>query len=167
MKIDTTKKPAIPYDGWTVESHDTSLGTINHTDIELHLDSKQETGYIEGNDLRKKLQGKPTLNATVLDWFLKNTKYIPEEWRGKMVFFWGTVYRDADGYLFVRCLCFDGGAWSRDCSWLVSGWGGGRPAALLASSSLHSKSLNSLPFDPLNMDGILELHGKRYKVIEL
>jgi hypothetical protein len=57
------------------------------------------------------------LNATVLDYLLKNTHLIPGEWKGEYVLFWGTVYRDVEG-LYVRCLhwCEDG--WHSFYSWL-------------------------------------------------
>ena len=142
MKIDSSKKPNIPYDDWTIESHDTSLGKIDPTKIELYLDESQKSGYIEGNKLLGKLKDKPVLNATVLDYLFEHQELIPESWKGKYVYFWGTVYHGSSGNLYVRCLYFYDGAWRRDSDWLDIGWFGSAPAALLASpSSSESKSL--------------------------
>src|SRR3990167_3116638 len=131
MKIDTSKKPSIP-DGWTIESHDTSLGKIDPTKISLWLHEKQKSGYISGNDLEKELP-KEVLNATVLDWLLKNPKYIPEDWKGKYVFFWGTIYCSPDGRRYALCLCFSrGGLWDWRYYWLDDGRCAINPSAVLA-----------------------------------
>ncbi|MDO8633009.1 MAG: hypothetical protein Q7K38_00455, partial [Candidatus Wildermuthbacteria bacterium] len=81
----------------------------------------------------KELAGKPVMNANVLDYLLKNPHLIPDEWKGKYLFFWGTVYRGSVGCLYVRYLCWRGVRWGWDCRWLGSGWDGRYPAALRAS----------------------------------
>ena len=151
MKIDTSKKPFSP-NGWTIESHDTSLGKIDPTKISLWLHEKQKSGYIRGYDLEKELP-KEVLNATVLDWLLKNPKYIPEDWKGKYVFFWGTIYRNQDtSSLCVRYLCFNDGSWRRDYDWLGDDWSDRDPAALLASISPKSSDfLKSDVLKPLEL----------------
>ena len=128
--IDCDANPHVP-DGWKVEEH-IKGGELrwNPDEVELYLCDKQKDGIIEGNKLRKLLKGKPVLNACVLDYLLANHQLIPEEWKGKVVFFWGTIYRDSDGYLCVRYLCWRGGRWNWNFGWLVSGFGDGSPAAL-------------------------------------
>ena len=84
MKIDTTKTPYIPYDSWTVEHHDTSLGKIDPTKISLWLHDKQKEGYINGHELRKELP-KGVLNANVLDYLYEHQDLIPKEWEGKYI----------------------------------------------------------------------------------
>jgi hypothetical protein len=133
-KLDTTTKPFIPEYLELVEFHDTSLGKIDPTKIELYLDDEQkDSKYIEGNRLREKLNGKPVLNAVVLDYLFEHQKLIPESWRGKWVYFWGTIYRCANGRLYVRCLYFGGRSWDRYCNWLDFDWRGHDPAALMTS----------------------------------
>lgn len=105
------------------------------TKVKLHLSKNQKNGkYIVGNTLRGELSGKSVLNANALDYLLAHPHLIPEEWKGKAVFFWGTIYRGSGGGLFVRCLCWGGGRWSWGYGWLGSSVFGGRnPAAVRAS----------------------------------
>lgn len=68
-----------------------------------------------------------------MDFYLANPHLIPEEWKGKAVFFWGTIYRDADGHLCVRYLYWRGGGWDWGYRWLDYVWDGDGPAAVPAS----------------------------------
>ena len=131
--IDCDVAPFVP-DGWKVEEHQKGGQlSFNAPQIELHLPVAQKNGTIEGNKLRKELAGKPVLNANVLDYLLAHPELIPEDWKGKYVFFWGTVYRDSDGNLCVRFLYWIVGRWSWGNGWLDDGWYGDYPAALHAS----------------------------------
>ena len=132
--IDCDADPFVP-SGWTVESHQQGGQLVfDHAKVTLYLSNKQQNGgYISGNDLRKELRRKRTLNANVLDYLLKNPHLIPEEWKGKYIFFWGTIYRYSDGGLCVRYLCFHGGGWRWLYGWLDVWWYGGDPAVAQAS----------------------------------
>jgi hypothetical protein len=58
--------------------------------VSLYLSEPQKKGkWTEGNKLREYLAGKPVLNTNVLDYLLGNPHLIPEEWKGKYVFFLG------------------------------------------------------------------------------
>lgn len=131
--IDCDAKPFMP-NGWTVDKHwETGQLEWNPSKIELYLSRNQQSGkVIEGNKLRKELASQQVLNANVLDYLLAHTDLIPEEWKGKYVFFWGTIYRSADDKLCVRCLYWDGGQWYWLCRWLGGGFGGVSPAAVLS-----------------------------------
>lgn len=132
--IDCDADPFLPQ-GWKVEEH-TKGGHFqwDASKVELFLSSSQQNGkVVEGNKLRKELAKKPCFNANVLDYLLANPHLIPEEWKGKAVFFWGTVYRSSDGDLYVRCLCWRGDGWRWGYGWLGSDWNVGSPAALRAS----------------------------------
>jgi hypothetical protein len=139
--IDCDADPFLPNEGWRVEEHRKD-GVIvwDPTKASLYL-SKGQKGdkYIVGNDLRKELAKKPTMNANVLDYLLKNPHLIPEDWkkdeRGntRYIFFWGTIYRHSGGSLCVRVLCWDGGAWGWLYGWLDDGFDGNNPAALRVS----------------------------------
>ncbi|MFI5260484.1 MAG: hypothetical protein ACHQU0_01675 [Candidatus Paceibacteria bacterium] len=132
-------------DGWKVEEHDEGGQlTFDASKIELYFSVAQDQtkGSIGGNELRKELADKPVLNANVLDYLLANPHLIPKEWKGKSIFFWGTIYRDSDGLLCVRCLCWGGNGWRWGRYWLDGGWrrgtigrglSGGGPAALRVS----------------------------------
>ncbi len=131
--IDCDANPFIP-NGWTVHSH-TKGGQLafDPNKIELYLSGEQKNGgVIGGNRLLKMLAKRPTLNANVLDYLLANPNLIPEEWKGKYVFFFGTIYRDSYGFLFVRCLRWGGDRWYSDYHWLGHDWYSSHPVAVLA-----------------------------------
>ena len=88
---------------------------------------------LEGNKLRKELQSRKVLNANVLDYLLAHPELIPEEWKGKCLFFWGTIYRRSNGHLYVRFLYWFGDRWRWVGGWLDDGWRGNDPAVLSAS----------------------------------
>jgi len=131
-KIETIK-PVIDCDAdpscyddvkWKVKKHH-KRGELklDISKITLYLSKGQKDGNkIEGLKLLKELEGELTLNANVLDFFLKNNQFIPEEWAREMVFFWGTIYCHSSGSLGVRCLK------SNDKGeWFDSMWDFGRP----------------------------------------
>lgn len=138
--IDCDADPFIP-EGWTVEQHQQGGQlAFDPSQIEFYLDDGQKGGkYIEGNKLRQRLADKPVLNANVLEYLLANPDLIPEEWKKdeqsntRYIFFWGTVYRDRGGYLYVRYLYWFGGRWLWGNDWLGRVWGRNDPAALRAS----------------------------------
>lgn len=67
--------------------------------------------------------GKYSLNANVLDFYLANPHLILEEWRGKRVFFLGTIYRDSCSRLYVRYLFCCGIGWYSNHHLLDRNWG--------------------------------------------
>jgi hypothetical protein len=131
--VDTDADPVIPYDGWTVEEHRKS-GMIDVTRLALFT-HKEQTGnsFIKGNKLRDELVNVPVMNCRVLEHLLEHPELIPKYWKGKSIFFWGTVYRDSAGDLCVYCLDWDGQQWYVGCSWLCGQWSRYYPAAVSAS----------------------------------
>ncbi|MFA6253597.1 MAG: hypothetical protein WC687_05055 [Patescibacteria group bacterium] len=132
--IDCDAAPFQP-NGWSVEKH-IKAGQFewNPTKVKLYLAKSQKPGkLVEGNKLRKELEGQLVLNANVLDYLLAHPELIPDEWKGKAIFFWGTIYRNADGHLFVRYLCWVDGGWDWGNGWLGNGFVGSGPAAVSAS----------------------------------
>jgi hypothetical protein len=96
-----------------------------------YLSKEQKKGsIIVVRDLRKELNGKLILNANVLDYLLAHPELIPEEWKGKYIFFWGTIYRDSGGDLSVRYLYWSGSEWNWDYNWLDDDFNSDNPAAL-------------------------------------
>ncbi len=128
-------KPFVP-EGWKVVEHiKGGKWEWDPSKVLLYLSDGQKGGErIEGNKLREELKGKSVLNANVLDFLLANPLLIPEEWKGKAVFFWGTVYRNADGNLVVRYLYWNGTRWHWGYSWLAYDWIDLSPAALSTSN---------------------------------
>ncbi|PIZ99774.1 MAG: hypothetical protein COX77_00545 [Candidatus Komeilibacteria bacterium CG_4_10_14_0_2_um_filter_37_10] len=94
---------------------------------------KQKKGSIEGNDLRKEIVSPLVLNANVLDWLLDHPELIPEEWKRKYIFFWGTIYRGSDDNLYVRYLIWDGAMWDWRRRWLGDDFASSDFPAALAS----------------------------------
>ena len=139
--INLAKTPFCP-DGFKIEEHIKGEKNFewNASKVELFLSEKQKESYIKGIELRKEI--KNPFNANLLDYLLAHPELIPEEWKGEVVFFWGTIYRVDDGFLYVRDLCWDGDGWSWGCYWLADVWGGASPAAVPANSL---KTLETLP----------------------
>jgi len=134
FSIDCDADPFCPSE-WKVEEHKKS-GKVKWTRelVQLYLSENQKSGKcIQGHELRKELASKPVLNACVLDFLLAHPHLIPEEWKGKAVFFWGTIYRNSAGRLYVRFLYWRGGRWHWHYNWLGHDFHARRPAALSAS----------------------------------
>lgn len=116
--IDCDANPYVP-DGWKVEEH-IKGGKLrwNPDEVELYICDEQKGDHIQGKELLKLLRGKKVLNVCVLDYLLSNPELIPEEWKGKMVLFWGTIYRDSHGDLVVLALFWNGIRWTWTDFWL-------------------------------------------------
>lgn len=134
--IDCDADPSVPGGCKVVEHQKGGQLKFDATQISLYLSAVQKSGdRIEGHKLRNELADKPVLNVNVRDYLLANEHLIPEEWKGKTVFFWGTIYIDSNDCLIVPCMWWGGGEWrwSSDYRWLGGWWRDDRPAALRAS----------------------------------
>ena len=139
--INLDAEPFVP-DGWSYNKKDQlpnrARGEFvwDTSKTRLHLSPNQQGGkVITGNDLKKELKlGKHSvLGANVLDYLLENPHLIPDSWKGKAVFFWGTVYRDSGGNLVVRYLYWNDGQWRSHGYCLAYVWHGSYPAAVRAN----------------------------------
>ena len=120
--------------------------------VSLYLSEKhQSSKVIESNKLRDELKGKPVYNANLLYYLLKHSAPHPLQWKGKYVFFCGTIYRDSNGYLYVRCLYCDVGGWGWSRSWLESDWTATTPlrCPLVELCALCLPTFYPLHFAPL------------------
>lgn len=132
--INCDADPFLP-DGWRVVAHQKGGQLeLDPSRIRLYL-SKGQKGdkCIGGHDLRKELENQPVLNANVLDYLLSHQDFIPESWKSKVTYFWGTIYSNGVGYLCVRCLDWRGGRWYWGGRWLDGDWDDGDPSALLVA----------------------------------
>ena len=132
-KIDCDAEPSIPKEvGGKIETH-LQEGTIqwDFRRFKLHTEYEQEQvlGGINGHEILKKLQHKGVLNACVLEYLLKHPKLIPEEWKKRIVYFWGTIYRSRNNDLYVTSIFWesqasyhrpDKGEWQRGSALLNS-----------------------------------------------
>ena len=135
--VDLDADPFVP-EGWSVPDGNHIKGgkfRFDPAEVALHLDDEQKNGMIVvGTALRPKLQNLPVFNANLLDWLLTHPQFIPEEWKSKSVFFWGTIYRYSDGCLYVRSLRWYGGGWGWRFYWLDYTFSDRNPAAVRASA---------------------------------
>lgn len=136
--IDCSAPVFVP-DGWSVLPDSEQLPNrvlgqfkFDPTKIRLHLDEGQKNGkFTRGEKLHEALKDQKVLTAHVLDFLLKkeNWHLIPEEWKGKYIFFWGTVYRHTRDRSCVRFLDWSDGRWSWFYYWIDDVWLDGDPAA--------------------------------------
>ena len=141
--IDCDAAPFIP-NGWSVRPEDQIKSAVrgdlifNPSKITPYFSEGQKNDKTTvGHNLRKELEGKPVLTAHVLDYLLANKDLIPDSWKknenGAMLFhfFWGMLYDDSYGRLFVRSLCWDDDVWCWSYRW-IGGFFDGRDPAVLA-----------------------------------
>lgn len=129
--IDCDADPFLPKDT-EVEQHKkggTIIWDAKRASLYRYSLQKRVVG-IEGVALRRVMTDLSVLNANVLDYLLKNPHLIPEEWKSKDVFFWGTVYRSSLGDLWVRYLYWNGYRWIGHYRLLIDQFGCDSPAAL-------------------------------------
>ncbi|MDO8516116.1 MAG: hypothetical protein Q7S28_02600 [bacterium] len=135
LTVDYSVKPSLV--NLRLESHVSRTDTviIDPAKIDLAVMLSSGEGSISGKENQKRLKasGKTLLDVRVMEELLKHPELIPDSWKGKYVFFWGTIFRDADGRLSVPCLCWGGDGWYWDDRWLSYVWNSDSPAACLAS----------------------------------
>ena len=118
----------------TLEKRDDGKLYANGKEVVRHLSLKQQNGKsIQGHKLRKELKDVQVLNACIMDALLANPQLIPDEWKSGYTFFWGTIFRYADGLLYVGYLYWFGVRWDWNYNWLGYDWLSFDPAASLAS----------------------------------
>jgi hypothetical protein len=107
----------------------------DQTDLYLSDEQGVEEGGVAGTQLREELKDQRVFNANLLDWLLlpENQRLIPEEWKDKKVFFWGTIYCEDGEYLVVRYLCCRKGIWHSDERYLEEIWGPNDASVVSAS----------------------------------
>lgn len=77
-----------------------------------YIDPHQKKGKLVGSERYQTYEGQPVLTAHVLDHCLRHPALIPEAWKNKSVYFWGTIYRGGNYGHYVRCLYWcDGPTW--------------------------------------------------------
>lgn len=137
---------------WATVEYDNGMKSFDPLKLSLHLEPEQVNGSITGLVLAERLKATaPTSN--VLQYLIDNPEHCPEEWKkaNTYVYFWGTIFRRADGSLYVRVLYWLDGQWQVDYDWLDYDWDVVYPAAVLASPS--SSSLSSEQHsDALHLD---------------
>jgi hypothetical protein len=113
--IDCDAAPSVPDDWSVVEHRKGGLWRWNPARVSLYYAKKtittpDERQIIRGHDFREELMNNQlVMNANLLDYLLAYPALIPEEWKGKIIFFFGTIY-----HLHVGGLCVRGLYWDKD-----------------------------------------------------
>lgn len=142
--VDANARPRIPSD-FSLEGMGTEhrkLGTItlekrdgklyaNGDRVIRHRSPNQRGRTIKGYKLREELKSKLSLNACIKDALLINPELIPDEWKGGSTHFWGTIFRNASGFLCVVCLYWCDSGWGWSYRFLGSDWDKNMSAAEL------------------------------------
>jgi hypothetical protein len=107
--IDLSADPFIPR-AWSVAEHIPG-GMIDWSreEPQLYIDEEQKGRVVHGEILLERIRPFGPYNANLLDFFLRdgNRRFIPQEWVGKTVFFWGTKYLNHEKKSVVRYLYWD------------------------------------------------------------
>ncbi len=97
--------------GWSSISHKNNGLWRWNSNIKLYQSKKQQKGSIHGFYLQEELTDS-VLSANVLDDLLLYPELIPENLKGKKIFFWGDIYSNAKDQKCVRYLHHDGKVWN-------------------------------------------------------
>jgi hypothetical protein len=132
--IDCNADPEIPDSFKLKEHHRGGDFAWDATKVKLIFDLDQMGGkLIQGDELRKKLEGARVLNVNVRDYLLKHPHLIPVEWRRKgvaAIYFWGTIFENSSGFLCVPLLTWRVWEWCGGFGLLRHDFGGAAPAAI-------------------------------------
>lgn len=128
---------------WKLEKHGGDL-YANDKKIGVYRSEYQLGGQsIEGYKLRAEIDGKPEakLPAALLDYLVEHPMLWPECWKKDengdsiyiYIYFWGDIFNDPGGALYVRYGCWRDGQVISEYSHLYKHWSGNNPAGSLAS----------------------------------
>jgi hypothetical protein len=102
MLIDCDTNPL-----WPEHEHASDITTHKRDGQRMWMPEKVTlwtTSFMQGDEVRRAMEEKAVLNACVLNCLLVNQHLIPEGWRNKHIFFYGTMYLHADFGRVVRGL---------------------------------------------------------------
>ncbi len=110
-----------------------ALVSIDLVKVRLVTCLKGKEAAVDGEEFLRRLKdnGRPRLDAQVLETLLKNQNLIPTAWkRLKKVCFAGTELRTSGGFRYVLFLYWDGTQWGSDYEWLKHNFDTDTPAAV-------------------------------------
>jgi hypothetical protein len=144
--VDLNARPFTPR-GWIIKHHQQGgYFRWNPNAVKLHLPAIQScSDAITGELLFYELSKETLLfNANLLDFLLRHTYLIPEEWKvdeygyTRYIFFWGTIYGDKDKFSKIRYLYWDGYDWKSGLYWIGFDWNVSDPAICLQNDFVFS-----------------------------
>lgn len=140
--IDLDVAPFVP-ESWRVDEEDQLPSRVrgrfewSRDKVELFfVEQQQGRKSIQGYILKQLLAIQPVFPAHVLDWLLEHPDQIPNEYKGRYVFFWGTIYCGPGGWRpnIVRCLNWNKNEWGWSYHWLLKEWDAKGPALILKAA---------------------------------
>jgi len=108
--INCNVDPEVP-DGWDVVDHIRGSDQFewDRNRIGLHITRRKRVGGLYhgqpfGDEVQQDLRHRclRVPNANIVDYLIAHPELVPEEWGADRVMFWGTVYRNPEGRLYVR-----------------------------------------------------------------
>lgn len=117
----------VPFSGATLNERIGLTGTIAFKPEEWIAKNELQAGetYITGHEYLKRLKASKNQlpNSNQIDWLVEHqnepgVKEFLEQYKGKVLYAFGDVFRGSGGGLYVRCMVWDGGAWVSDYGWL-------------------------------------------------
>jgi len=140
--VDLNESPSVPY-GWKIVSHKKGgLFSWDPAKVKLMRFDQKSHRLVPLNTFTKQLEASRAFNANLLDFLLENPEYIPKSWQEvpntdfgegndiREIYFYGTIYKDKEGHLLVRCLDYQNGEWEEHPMWLVDTITGNQFAAV-------------------------------------
>lgn len=123
--------------GWSIVEQDERSLAITELDpakISLVSMLNECEMRVQGEEKLRRLKasGHIRLDAKVFLAFWENKDRIPESWKGKYVYFDGTVLQSPDGRRCILYLYWSGVEWSWCYCWLEDDWNAVNPSAVLA-----------------------------------
>jgi hypothetical protein len=100
--------------------------------------------------MRERLSNEQSANLATLQYLEKHPELLPEGWKGKYIYGWGTVVRNRSGNLLVPCLIERGGQVGLLWLWLGDAWGGRRPSLRCASTQTSEPENSTLNLSTLS-----------------
>lgn len=126
--------PRIPK-GWELIRHD-QCGKIKweteNVSFYVVPDLQENGKKIRGYGVRRMIEEMPVLNINAMRYLLRRQCLIPKKWRGKAIFFWGTIFRDHNHNLIVYYMFWEDKykQWQESFAWFGAELDEDNPAIL-------------------------------------
>lgn len=104
-KIPCNTTPFIPDGLYIVEHRKFDFFNLNPNYTKLDLSRKLRNMSNSGKNIKEHLSKKFVMNVNILDFIIENPDLIPENWKGKEIYFWGTIYAiESSADIVIACL---------------------------------------------------------------
>ena len=135
INLDSTPRRLNRRDNWRLIEHQKG-GTFiwNTATVRLYLSESQRGDEgVSGHKLQEELKNKIVFNINLRDHLIEYPHLIPEEWKGKTIYFWGTILGTQFGSPHVPYIWCDRDCWFPGEQLLQNSFGSNEPALVLES----------------------------------